>query len=270
MKPSLLLLTNLQNSDPEEDLFLADYLKSWYEVTVAHPLAAEKYEDNADLILVRNIWPCQERIEEYQKINQRFLKKNLPVYNPPTGSGDMQGKEYLVKLWQSGWPVIPTIQSVAELDTLPSANDYMVKPLNGGSGYGIKRLSRALLLEQKIKGCIIQPALTLAREASFYFIDGKLQFALATINPYDRWHLKPFEPTPEQKICAQKFVDWNTLPRGIQRIDFGITADGEFLLMEIEDWCPYLSLLDIDEQLRTNFLDNLVLALGKVVQILIL
>lgn len=263
MKPVLLFLTNLQNSDPEEDLFLADYLKKWYEVTVAHPFDAEKYEDSADLILVRNIWPCEEKIEQYQKINQRFLEKNLPVYNPPTGSGDRRGKNYLVELWKAGRPVIPT-GGVNELALLPPADEYFVKPLYGGSGRGIQKLSAAALQTKKLTNCIIQPALTLVREVSFYFIDNKLQFALSTIDPHDRWRLEPFEPTPKQKNCAQSFVDWNTLPYGIQRVDFCIMPDGEFLLMEIEDWCPYLSLLDIDKELRKKFLDNLVLALGKI------
>ncbi|MBI2623825.1 MAG: hypothetical protein HYW65_04665 [Candidatus Liptonbacteria bacterium] len=261
MKPSLLLLTNPQNIEPKEDSFLADFLLHTYHVTVAHPLEAEKCEDSADIILVRNIWPTKPHRKEYAAMHRRFVEKKLKVYNPPAGSGDMQGKKYLVELWKRGLPVIPSVSSVNKLDTLPPATEYLIKPFYGGVGVGIRRLTREKLLRETPKEYIIQPLLKLQQEISFYYIDGELQHVLGTRDIRHRWELAPFTPTAAQMQIAQEFVAWNTLPYGIQRIDFALTKHGEFLLMEIEDWCPYLSLLEIQKETRTKFLARFLTAL---------
>lgn len=265
VKPLLLLLTNQQNSDPQEDLFLANFLINKYQVSMVHPLKVNKYEDSVDIILVRNIWPTIDHLEEYRTMNRRFIQKNLKVYNSPLGSGDIVGKEYLIQLWKKGYPVIPTICNVNELHMLPTVDDYVTKPIYGGSGIGIQVVKRSELSEKRIHDCIIQPLTRFKQEISFYFIDGALQFALKTRDPSKRWELVPFQPTLEQIRIAQNFVEWNTLPYGIQRIDFGLTENGELLLMEIEDWCPYLSLLEIDEKARSSFLRNLMHALDRFV-----
>lgn len=241
---------------------MADFLKVHYEVTIAHPLEAEKYENTADIILIRNIWPAEEYFQEYRGMYGRFIKKGLKVYNPYLGLGDMRGKEYLARLWKDNYPVIPTVTSIGAFRVLPHTKEYLLKPLYGGSSTGIQKLRKEQLERlENIDGHILQPLLKLKQEVSFYYIDGELQFALATEAQGDRWNLHPFEATDVQKQIAQKFVDWNTLPYGIQRIDFCVTESGDFLLMEIEDWCPYLSLLDIDQNITNRFLDRLVFAL---------
>lgn len=244
---------------------MADFLKNKYQVRTAHPLEAEKYEDRADLILVRNIWPTMEYTEKFRVMNERFIRKKLKVYNPPVGSGDMAGKEYLIRLWNSRYPVIPTVRNVDGLDSLPMVEKYITKPLYGSNAIGVQILTRSELIHKQIEDCIIQPFLKLKQEISFYFIDGELQFALRTKDPGKRWELMPFQPTLEQIQMAKEFVEWNTLPYGIQRIDFGLTEHDEFLLMEIEDWCPYLSLLEIDEERRSHFLSNLTDALNRII-----
>jgi hypothetical protein len=108
---------------------------------------------------------------------------------------------------------------------------------------------------------IIQPYLDIKHEVSFYFIDGILQHTLYNPDPSKRWELATFEPSQTQVEIALSFVKWNSLSYGIQRVDFCITADEQFLLIEIEDWCPYLSLLEIESSLRDNFLGNLVKSL---------
>lgn len=148
---------------------------------------------------------------------------------------------------------------------LPTVDDYVMKPIYGGSGIGIQVVKRSELSEKRIHDCIIQPLTRFKQEISFYFIDGALQFALETRDPSKRWELVPFQPRLEQIRIAQNFVEWNTLPYGIQQIDFGLTESGELLLMEIEDWCPYLSLLEIDEKARSSFLRNLMHALDRFV-----
>ncbi len=244
MKPRLLLLTNTDNSSPEEDKYLADFLRDIFDVTRVHPRDAGEFEDVADLILVRNIWPTETQLPELHAMYARFARKNLCVYNPFIGHGDMQGKKYLPELWRLGYPVIPSVERVSELGALPLTENFMVKPLFGGSSFGVKKIARSKLEAMPLTDHIIQPFLQIEKEISFYFIDNELQHVLATRG--DRWNLQFYDATDEQKMIAQNFVQWNSLPRGIQRIDFALTFDGEFLLMEIEDWCPFLSLRGLD------------------------
>jgi hypothetical protein len=67
-------------------------------------------------------------------------------------------------------------------------------------------------------------------------------------------NITTYSPTPEDLAFAEKFVRWNTLPYGIQRIDAIRCKDGELLLTEVEDWAQYLYLLDIDSDTRERAL----------------
>ncbi len=59
-----------------------------------------------------------------------------------------------------------------------------------------------------------------------------------------------YEPTKEDLDFAKKFVDWNTLSHGIQRIDTIRKKDSSLLLMEVEDHNQYLYLLEVDNNTR--------------------
>ena len=63
---------------------------------------------------------------------------------------------------------------------------------------------------------------------------------------------------------AQKFIEWNNLNHGIQRVDACRTEGNELLLVELEDLNPYLSLLEISDELRNKFVDSLKNSLRKV------
>ncbi len=266
MKPQLLLLTNSYNTRSDEDLFLANYLKDFFCVTVAHPLEAIQYEDDAAIILVRNIWPTAEIRPTLQKIFERIQKKNIPLYNPLGGAGDMSsGKRYLATLWQQGYPVIPTILQLSEIFKLPPCDFYIAKPLLGESSRGVQKISKEKILNYDISNKIIQPFIDFKYELSFYFLDGVFQHALVSGGPKKRWYMKQYEPTSAECVIAQQFIDWNHLPYGLQRIDFGATMQDKMLLMEIEDWCPQLSLSDMDKTARDSFLRNLVQSLRNLI-----
>lgn len=57
--------------------------------------------------------------------------------------------------------------------------------------------------------------------------------------------------------------DGNTIENGIQRVDACRTQDGELLLVELEDLNHYLSILEVDEQTREKFMNDLVSALTQ-------
>ena len=64
-------------------------------------------------------------------------------------------------------------------------------------------------------------------------------------------------PTNDELILVEKFVKWNTLSHGIQRIDFIRTKDKGLLLTEVEDISPYLYINDVDSKTKQLFLDNI-------------
>jgi hypothetical protein len=65
--------------------------------------------------------------------------------------------------------------------------------------------------------------------------------------------LEPYGATAADLEFARRFVEWNALPHGIQRVDACRTADGELLLVELEDLNPYLSLDRVTEPVREAF-----------------
>ena len=54
------------------------------------------------------------------------------------------------------------------------------------------------------------------------------------------------------------FIDWNTIDKGIQRVDACRAKDGRLLLVELEDLNPYLSLLEVDDKTREIFLTDFI------------
>ena len=54
------------------------------------------------------------------------------------------------------------------------------------------------------------------------------------------------------------FIDWNTIDKGIQRVDACRAKDGRLLLVELEDLNPYLSLLEVNDQTRDLFMTDFI------------
>ena len=271
MKPTLLLLTNFTHGSlhelEEEDIFLAEYLRKHFRVMVSHPLDCEKVEDNVDCILMRNIWPVFEYQNEWENVKKRFMKKGLVVYNPLSAQGDMVGKDHVLELFNAGYPVIPTVDKVSHIETLQAAGDYFIKPKVGCDAIGAKRVSQKELqkLRGKLRDYVIQPYIDFVYEVSFYVLDGKIIHAFSTPKKVSPYTTQAYTPSKEDILFVKTFVQWNDLPFGLQRVDACRTKEGELLLVELEDFCPYLNLLSLDEKKRSAFLKALVLSLKKFV-----
>ena len=102
-----------------------------------------------------------------------------------------------------------------------------------------------------------QPRIDFRYEVSFYYIDRTFQYALYAPDPAERWRLESYTPTPDDLSFAQRFVDWNAIDHGIQRVDACRAPSGELLLVELEDLNPYLSLDLLDEAARDAFVANM-------------
>lgn len=260
----ILYLTNLNNSDPEEDQYLIDLLKKDFEVVVSHSLECEKYLTSVGGIIIRNIWPTHEYEKEWERIKQKIRESKIPTYNPLTGKGDNGGKEYLAELFDNGFPVIPSVSKIEDIDQLPKSEFYYIKPLESCDGFGDEKLTMEELLKRNPENYIIQPCIHFSSEPSFFYINNKFSYAITVPNRLTETEISQYEPTEDDLAFARKFIEWNDLPYGIQRVDAVRTANGKLLLAEVEDIACYLYLLDLDEIQRDRITVELVSSIKKV------
>ena len=111
---------------------------------------------------------------------------------------------------------------------------------------------------------LIQPAIDFEYEVSFYFINGRLEYVLYAPDNDKRWELEKYEFSQDDKEFAEKFIAWNDIENGIQRVDACRTKEGELLLVELEDLNPYRSILELDEKTRDDFMNHLIIALKNI------
>ncbi|SOB86007.1 hypothetical protein [Streptomyces sp. 1331.2] len=257
-RPSLLYVTDLAypargRRYGDEDVLLTSRLREWFDLALCHPLDALALMERFDAVVVRNSGPVLHYREEYARFRARALADGVRVYNPLTGRGDMAGKQYLLDLTEAGEPVIPTVDRPQDLPRLPAADAYAVKPKEGADSIGLRFLPRAELDGLDWGGVLVQPRIDFRYEVSFYFVDDAFQYALYAPDPARRWVLEPYEPGAADLAFARRFVDWNTLDHGIQRVDACRAPDGRLLMVELEDLNPYLSLDLVPEATRERF-----------------
>ncbi|MGW6717415.1 hypothetical protein [Streptomyces sp. NPDC054995] len=265
-RTSLLLVTDLAYEARgrrycDEDIFLASRLREAFDVALCHPRDAAALLPGFDTVLIRNSGPVLHYREAYDAFRARALELGTPVYNPLDGRGDMAGKEYLVEMDRAGLPVIPTVDRAADLARLPEVPRYAVKPKLGADSVGLRFVTAAQArteLERAAEGSLlVQPRIDFRHEVSFYFVDHDFQYALYAPDPEQRWVLEPYAASAEDLEFARRFIAWNTLDHGIQRVDACRTADGALLLVELEDLNPYLSLDRVGEDVREAFVARL-------------
>ncbi len=268
---SLLYLTDLSypakgRAYGEEDIYITNLLKEDFDVALCHPQCAERFEDSADLIVFRNTGSVIGYKDVYRAFADRVRQKGLKTFNSFTGKADMQGKQYLLDLSLADYPVIPTVDSADDLHLLPAAERYVVKPKDGADSIGLEFITEEELTKRDFsgKGSLIQPAIDFVYEVSFYFINDKLEYALYAPDKAKRWELKAYPYTDDDAAFAKKFIAWNSIRSGIQRVDACRTRDGALLLVELEDLNPYLSLLETDEKTRRIFMRDFTDALRNV------
>ncbi|MGV9883754.1 hypothetical protein [Streptomyces sp. NPDC003006] len=264
-RPRVLIVTDLAYQAKgrrycDEDIYLTARLREDFDVALCHPLdAAPLMETSAfDVVMVRNTGPVLNYQDQWDDFTARAARCGARVYNQLTGRADMAGKQYLLDLTAAGHPVIPTVDDPRHVDRLPATETYAVKPKLGADSIGLRFLPRESLPALTTgagpaSGILIQPRVDFTYEVSFYFVDRTFQYALHAPAPDHRWRLERYAPTPADLAFAQRFVDWNTIDHGIQRVDACRTPSGDLLLVELEDLNPYLSLDLLDDATRDAF-----------------
>lgn len=269
MRPRLLLVTDLGYQAAgrvyrDEDIDLAGRLREEFDVALCHPVDAAALMVGFDLVLVRNSGPVLGYAAQYAEFRRRAGESGARVFTQLTGKGDMAGKQYLLDLTAAGYPVIPTVDRVADVGSLPDVDEYVVKPKFGADSVGLRFASRAGLGGIPDGEQLIQPRVRFEYEVSFYFVDRVFQYALYASRVDRRWELEPYAPTAEDLAFAQRFVDWNAVDHGIQRVDACRAEEGGLLLVELEDLNPYLSLDRVPPATREAFVAALTASLLRV------
>ncbi|MEV5427867.1 hypothetical protein [Streptomyces sp. NPDC052701] len=270
-RPRLLYVTDLAYQARgrrycDEDVFLTSRLREEFDLALCNPRDAAALLDGFDAAVVRNSGPVLTHLAAYHAFRERAAATGIPVYNQLTGRADMAGKQYLLDLSAAGLPVIPTVDHPDDLHRLPQAAQYVVKPKLGADSTGLRTVPAAEVPGLVDGGVLVQPRVDFAYEVSFYFVDHDFQYALYAPDPGRRWGLEPYEPTREDLEFARRFIDWNTIDHGIQRVDACRAPGGELLLVELEDLNPYLSLDALDDTRRDAFVATVTASLHRYVR----
>ncbi|MFI6156446.1 hypothetical protein ACIBCA_27590 [Kitasatospora sp. NPDC051170] len=268
-RPRVLLVTDLAYPARgrrycDEDIALSARLREDFDLALCHPLDAVTLMDAFDVVLVRNSGPVLNYPAAYEEFRTRALERGTRVHPGLTGRGDMAGKKYLLDLTSAGYPVIPTVDRAEDLHRLPVVAEYVVKPKLGADSIGLRTVPVEELGSVGYeRGVLVQPLIPFTYEVSFYFVDDAFQYALYAPDPEQRWRLEPYEPTAADLEFARRFIAWNTVGHGVQRVDACRTPEGELLLVELEDLNPYLSLDLLDPATRDGFVAALKASLLK-------
>lgn len=249
-----------------EDVYLGGRLAESFDVERCLPTEAADAMAGFDVVLVRNSGPVAGYPTAYAHFRDRAWATGQRVYNELTGKGDMLGKQHLLDLYRDGFPVIPSVGSAGELDRLPPSDRYVVKPLLGADSAGLTMGTAEEVRAADPAGVVVQPMVEIVHEVSFYVVDRTLVYALHTPDPRQRWELEPYEPSDEDESFVRRFVEWNDIEHGLQRVDAARTADGRLLLVELEDLNPYLSLDRATPQGREALVRELTEALWRLVE----
>ena len=251
----------------DEDIFLASRLRNDFDIALCHPLDAAALMDAFDVVVVRNSGPVLHYQKEYDTFREQATARGTLVYNPLSGRGDMAGKQYLLDLTTAGYPVIPTIDHAGDLHLLPEVGQYAVKPKTGADSIGLAFVPREQLGGIAYGDVLVQPRIDFRYEVSFYYVDDAFQYALHAPDPEQRWLLEPYEPTEADLAFSRRFIDWNTLGHGIQRVDACRTREGELFLVELEDLNPYLSLDLVSDRARDFFVASMTASLHRLLDV---
>ena len=251
----------------EEDIFITDRLKDKFDVVLCHPECSSAYEEYVDLVVFRNTGSVIGFKDTYDDFVKRIEEKKIKTFNSFSGKADMKGKQYLLDLYSEQYPVIPTVDSIKNLANLPDSEIYVIKPKDGADSIGLEYVTKneIIKLNNSDNKMLIQPLIDFSYEVSFYFINDKFEYALYAPDKSKRWQLQEYKSSDEDIAFARKFIEWNSLENGIQRVDACRTAEGRLLLVELEDLNPYLSVLSVNEQKRNLFVNDLIEALENII-----
>lgn len=257
----ILIITNLLNECSVEDVWIANsFAADGHTVKLVNKYYDKSLEDEYDIFIKRYSWI--EDINDFtvgaeeSDYETRILNKNLPRINFD-GNFDNKGKHYLSHLYNLGYSVVPTIDTIDDLNKIPACEKFLIKPVNGYASFGIIEVDASNIREYWNKNYVIQPKIDFDSEVQFYFVGGKYQFAQIFTPKKLLSHDNAvfYIPTDKEIELATTFAELNGEEfNGVQRIDFLKVGD-RLLLSELEDDCPYMAIESLEDEGRTSFIN---------------
>ena len=256
---NILMISNIDADEKLEDIWLARaFQKDGHKVAIVDKNYDEQLESLFDVFLLRNTWDTDatiETIKEKSNFRRRVINKSLPCINFD-GKCDGNSKEYLVHLYKNGYPVIPTVDNMEDLQMLDECDKFLLKLKDSYDGIGQMVVDKQELKQKYTNSYIIQPFLKFKSEVQFYYIKDKFEYALEFVPgkiPIYPEAIK-YIPNENEIKLANEFSKLNGNYYGIQRIDFIKLNNENLLLTELEDIAPYLDLDCVDEETRNKFI----------------
>lgn len=262
-KYRILILSNCQGSGLKDDAILQEAFQAdGHEVSLDTVFYQESQDDLYDVIIRRNTWVSKEEDTDALYQQNQILVKRLQRKGKKTVNLlglDGAGKGYLCDLFQEKYPVIPTIQSLKQLDTLPLCETYVVKNIKSfGNGLHQRFVEKESLFHSDTyqEGDIIQPKMDFVSEIQCYYVGGTQVYSYEyRPSKYPNYPEPSFiQLNEEEKATADLFAQWSGLKYGFQRIDFLRLKDGSLLMMEIEDHAAFMNLQRLPEPLLSQVL----------------
>lgn len=260
-KYRILILSNCQGSGLKDDTILKESFEKDGHYVLVETVFCKEIEENWDVVIRRNTWVSKvEDTDALYKQNQKLyqLLSGKKTVNLKGLDGD--GKGYLCDLFEQGYKVVPTINSLKKLDVLPNCDSYVVKNIKSfGNGLHQKFVTKDELtsVENYNEGDIIQPKVNFISEIQCYYVGYEpvytLEYTPSKFPDYPEPSFITLKQEEQQQ--ANLFAKWSGCSVGFQRIDFLRLADGSMLMMEIEDHAGFMNLLRLPEPLLTEVLE---------------
>lgn len=258
----ILIITNLENECSIEDVWIAEeFSKDGHEVKLVNKYYDPKLDNEYDIFIKRYSWI--EDIDTWElggaesDYETRILEKNLPRINFD-GKFDNQGKTYLSQLFKLGYPVVPTISNIDDLELLGNPQKYLIKPVNGYASFGILESTKENIHSMWDDNYVIQPFINFDAEVQFYFVGNKFEHA-QIFRPkklLSHENAVKYSPTIQELEIASALAELNGANfNGVQRIDFLKVGDKLFL-SELEDDSPYLDIESLSLEERKRFIND--------------
>ncbi|GAA3294463.1 hypothetical protein GCM10020295_19040 [Streptomyces cinereospinus] len=250
----------------DEDVFLTSRLRESFALALCHPGEAAGLMDAFDAVVVRNSGPVLGHQEACAAFRRAAQERGTRVYNPLTGKADMAAS--------STW------------STSPRPDSRSSPPRTGPRGCtGCRPRTRTWSSPSSAptrRACAWCPRTGCTRR--WPRRPGRSSPSRASTSPTRSpstssttpsstpcTHRTPIgaggwsRTTPPRRdlAFARRFIDWNGIGHGIQRVDACRAPDGALLLVELEDLNPYLSLDALDQERRDAFVAAMTASLHR-------
>lgn len=208
-----------------------------------------------DLLFIRTTWDYTEREAEFLAFLDRASALTR-VANAPDLIRWNLSKRYLEGLATGGLPVIPTVFTEAPIplaqvfDRL-AADELVLKPVVGSSGFGQARLTRAEAAVRDLGPDLFAqpliPEILTEGEISYIFVAGVFSHAVRKTSGSGDYRIQVMHggleqahhPDDAEIAVAQSFIDALPVPALAARVDL-VPHRGGLLLMELEVVEPHL------------------------------